>query len=149
MTERRMEKREVDEDFDPILDKPPRRLYFDFDQDKRDRSEKVKDEIDQAGKDTRNANQYVKLVNAHLQNKMSALQRIKEAQKKFEQEIDMFKMSEAAPEQNQSIPEQNQSIPEQNNDAETFLIIRELSSMINKYGVDKISKALDQLFSNK
>ena len=143
MPERRMEKRDVDEDFDPLLDKPPRRLYFDYDDsDKRDRSEKVKDEIDQAGKDTRNANQYVKLVNAHLQNKMSALQRIKEAQKKFEQEIDMFKMTEEG-------TDQKQPVTNQTNDAETILIIRELSSMINKYGVEKISKALDQLFASR
>lgn len=138
-----MEKRDVDEDFDPLLDKPPRRLYFGYDErDGKDTSEKVQEGIDQAGKDTRNANQYVKLVNAHLQNKMSALEKIKEAQKKFEQEIDMFKMTEGP-------AEQKQSTPNQSNDAETVLIVRELSSMINKYGVDKISKALDQLFANK
>jgi hypothetical protein len=136
-----MEKREVDEDFDPLLDKPPRRLYFDDNEDKRDRAEIVKDEIDQAGKDTRNANQYVKLVNAHLQNKMSALEKIKQAQKKFEQEVDMFKMGD-------EVTEQKQPTPSQTNDAETVLIVRELSSMINKYGVEKISKALDQLFAN-
>jgi len=141
MTVRRMEKREVDEDFDPLLDKPPRRLYFDDNEDKRDRAEIVKDEIDQAGKDTRNANQYVKLVNAHLQNKMSALEKIKQAQKKFEQEVDMFKMGD-------EVTEQKQPTPSQTNDAETVLIVRELSSMINKYGVEKISKALDQLFAN-
>lgn len=137
-----MEKREVDEDFDPLLDKPPRRLYFDDNEDKRDRAEIVKDEIDQAGKDTRNANQYVKLVNAHLQNKMSALEKIKQAQKKFEQEVDMFKMGD-------EVTEQKQPTPSQTNDAETVLIVRELSSMINKYGVEKISKALDQLFANR
>ena len=138
-----MEKRDVDEDFDPLLDRPPRRLYFGYDErDGKDASEKIQEGIDQAGKDTRNANQYVKLVNAHLQNKMSALEKIKEAQKKFEQEIDMFKMIEGP-------AEQKQSTSSQSNDAETVLIIRELSSMINKYGVDKISKALDQLFANK
>jgi hypothetical protein len=142
MPERRMEKKEVDEDFDPLLDKPPRRLYFSDEADTKDRSEKVKEEIDQAGKDTRNANQYVKLVNAHLQRKMTALEKIKQAQKKFEQEVDMFKMDAGE-------TEQNQPVMNQPDDVETVLIIRELSTMINKYGVEKISKALDQLFANR
>jgi hypothetical protein len=43
--------------------------------------------------------------------------------------------------------DQDPSAPPQSLDVESVLIIRELSTMINKYGIERISKALDQILS--
>jgi len=142
MKDRRLERRDGVEDFDPLLDKPPRELYFEnaTEEIAKDSAEKVKDRFMEAGNDTRNTNQYVKLVNAHIQNKVSTLERIKQAQRKFEQEVDMFKV-------NSQESDQDSEKPSQSVDVESVLIIRELSTMINKYGIEKISNALDQILS--
>ena len=55
-----------------------RKLYFQEQEiDKREHSDKVKEKFIEAGQDTRNANQFVKFVNAHLQDKVSKLEKIK------------------------------------------------------------------------
>jgi DNA-directed RNA polymerase beta' subunit len=142
LSQRRLEGKKIDENFDPLLDTPQRKVYFEEgEKEEKDLAEKVKDKFVEAGNDTRNTNQYVKFINAHIQNKVSTLERIKEAQRKFEQEVDMFK---ADPEIQQDKAEVNQT-----NNVENTLIIRELSSMINKYGIEKISNALDQLFAKR
>jgi hypothetical protein len=142
MKERRLERREVVEDFDPLLDMPPRKLHFEdaVEEVAKDSADKVKDKFVETGNDTRNTDQYVKLVNAHIQNKVSTLERIKQAQRKFEQEVDMFNV-------NTQETDQDSGMPPQSLDVESVLIIRELSTMINKYGIEKISKALDQILS--
>jgi hypothetical protein len=142
MKERRLERREVAEDFDPLLDMPPRKLHFEdaVDESAKDSADKVKDKFVETGNDTRNTDQYVKLVNAHIKNKVSTLERIKQAQRKFEQEVDMFNV-------NSQETDQDSSAPPQSLDVESVLIIRELSTMINKYGIERISKALDQILS--
>lgn len=142
MQDRHLERKEAKKEYDPLLDKPERELFFQREEREAEKTsaEKARDKVVEAGNDTRNTNQYVKLVNAHIQNKVSTLQRIKEAQKKFEQEVDMFKVNSAAEDQPQDMPVQP--------DVESVLIIRELSTMINNYGIEKISKALDQILSN-
>ena len=142
MQDRHLERKEARKEYDPLLDKPERELFFQHEEREAEKTsaEKARDKVVEAGNDTRNTNQYVKLVNAHIQNKVSTLQRIKEAQKKFEQEVDMFKV-------NSEKDEQSQAMPAQSSDVEYLSIVRELSSMINKYGVEKISKALDQVLS--
>lgn len=140
MQDRHLERKEGRKEYDPLLDKPERELYFQHEEREAEKTsaEKARDKVVEAGNDTRNTNQYVKLVNAHIQNKVSTLERIKKAQKKFEQEVDMFKVGSES-------EEQPQAMPTQAGDVESALIIRELSTMINKYGIDKISKALDQI----
>jgi hypothetical protein len=140
MHDRHLERKEARKEYDPLLDKPERELFFQHEEREAEKTsaEKARDKVVEAGNDTRNTNQYVKLVNAHIQNKVSTLQRIKEAQKKFEQEVDMFKV-------NSAIEEQPHARPTQSGDVESMLIIKELSVMINKYGIEKISKALDQI----
>ena len=112
-----------------------RKLYFrEEDTDNREHSEKVKDKFVEAGNDTRNANQFVKFVNAHLQDKVSKLEKIKADQNRFWEEMDMFK---AEPTQSKSDNLQ----PE----IEEAMIVRDLTSMINKYGVEKLINALDKI----
>ncbi|CDI05577.1 hypothetical protein NITUZ_30269 [Candidatus Nitrosotenuis uzonensis] len=121
-----------------------RKLYFKEEEiDTREHSEKVKDKFAEAGNDTRNANQFVKFVNAHIQNKVSHLEKIKEAQRKFEEELNMFSSGTDVPVQKQSKQDNT------NSDVENALIIRQLSAMINKYGIEKMSKALDQILAGK
>lgn len=121
-----------------------RKLYFKEEEvDTREHSEKVKDKFAEAGNDTRNANQFVKFVNAHIQNKVSHLEKIKEAQRKFEEELNMFSSGTDVSVQEQSKQDNT------NSDVENALIIRQLSAMINKYGIEKMSKALDQMLTGK
>jgi uncharacterized protein (DUF3084 family) len=133
LTERRLERKVYTDELDP-METSPREVFIE--EDARDTSERVKDQFTEAGNNTRNANQYVKLVNAHIKNKVSQLERLKEAQKKFEEELDLFKMDS----KNDPIPAVSQT-----SDPESALIVRELTTMINKHGIEKISKALDQI----
>lgn len=121
-----------------------RRLYFKEEEvDTREHSEKVKDKFAEAGNDTRNANQFVKFVNAHIQNKVTQLEKVKEAQRKFEQELNMFNSQTDF-----SVQEQAKE-SEVSSDVENALIMRQLSAMINKYGIEKMSKALDQMMTGR
>ncbi|MEO9309278.1 MAG: hypothetical protein ABI337_03185 [Nitrososphaera sp.] len=107
--------------------------------DTRDHAEKVKEQFIEAREDTRNADQYMKFVNAHLQHKVSTLERIKEGQKKFEAELDMFKVN----------PQTLENSSYNNAESEKALIVKELSILINKYGFEKLSDALDAILTNK
>ncbi|MEM2785042.1 MAG: hypothetical protein QXW37_00350 [Candidatus Nitrosotenuis sp.] len=107
--------------------------------DTRDRAERVKDQIIETREDTRNADQYMRFVNAHLQHRVSTLAKIKESQKKFEAEIDLFKMEPHVLEKNLHNTVED----------EKALIVKELSTLINKYGFDKLSDALDTILENK
>lgn len=135
MSRRYLQRKEVHDIEDP-LENPARELSFQ--KGIKEDSEKPNYHLNDAGNDTRNTNQYVKLVNAHIQRKVSQLERIKEAQRKFEQEVDMFKNE---PTQIQ----QSQTLTNNPTDVETIQIVHELSAIINKYGNQKIIKALDQL----
>lgn len=139
MADRHLERRKYEQDIDP-LDNPIREVFFR--EDTRDNAEKVKDKVTEAGNDTRNANQYVKFVNAHLQDRVSKLERLKAEQKKFEQELDMFKVDPSTPQQNQAT--QNKA-----RDSENALIVNDLSELINKYGFEKLSAALDSILNKR
>jgi DNA-binding ferritin-like protein (Dps family) len=117
-----------------------RTLSFRDNEESGDHADKVRDYVVEAGNDTRNTNQYVKFVNASIQDKTSKLQKIKEAQKRFEQEVDMFKTAFDQPKEQTDVT---------GTDVETAQIVRELSLIINRYGMEKITKALNQVFSNK
>lgn len=139
------EKKITNDDLEDIIESGgTRRLFFKEELDTRDRSERVKDQFIEAGQDTRNANQFVKLVNAQLQKKVSQIEKIKEAQRKYEEEVNMFR-TDTVVEQNEFQVRNNEAV----NDVESALITRELSAMINKYGFDKLTKALDAIMAAK
>lgn len=151
MVEKHIAKRDITEknitndDLEDIIESGgTRKLFFKEELDKRDRSERVKDQFIEAGQDTRNANQFVKLVNAQLQKKVSQIEKIKEAQRKYEEEMNMFRTDTPVVEQSGF-----QARNEAANDVEAALITRELSAMINKYGFDKLTKALDAIMAAK
>lgn len=139
MADRHLERRKYEQDIDP-LDNPTREVYFR--KDDRDNAEKVKDKVAEAGNDTRNANQYVKFVNAHLQDKVSKLERLKAEQRKFEQELDMFKVEPSA-------HQPSQATENKARDSENIMIVNDLSALINKYGFEKLSAALDSILNKK
>lgn len=151
MVEKHIAKRDITEknitndDLEDIIESGgTRKLFFKEELDKRDRSERVKDQFIEAGQDTRNANQFVKLVNAQLQKKVSQIEKIKEAQRKYEEEMNMFRTDTPVVEQS-GFQARNEAV----NDVEAALITRELSAMINKYGFDKLTKALDAIMAAK
>jgi len=151
MVERHIAKREIKEeekeitndDLEDIIESGgARKLFFKEEYDTRDRSERVKDQFIEAGQDTRNANQFVKLVNAQLKKKVSQIEKMKEAQRKYEEEMSMFKVDSVI-EQKEFQARNNEA----SSDVETALITRELSAMINKYGFEKLTKALDTIMA--
>lgn len=134
MVEKHLQKKDLQAGGDDPFGIQVRKLYFrEEETDTREHSEKVKDKFVEAGNDTRNANQYVKFVNAHLQDKVSKLEKIKADQNRFWGELDMFK-SEPKPEPTSTRPE-----------IEEAMIVRDLSAMINKYGIEKLISALDKI----
>lgn len=134
MVEKHLQKRDLQAGDDDPFGIQVRKLYFQEQEvDNREHSEKVKDKFVEAGNDTRNANQFVKFVNAHLQDKVSKLEKIKADQNRFWGEMDMFK---AEPTQASNSPR-----PE----VEEAMILRDLTSMINKYGIEKLINALDKI----
>lgn len=145
MPRKYLEKRDFEQGQEDPLNPGFRRFFFKDDtMDTREHSEKVKDQFVQAGKDTRNANQLVKFVNAHLQGKVAQVEKMKEAQKKFDEELNMFRSSE--PEQEQI--KQMEKTPT-NPEVQKALIVRELAGMINKYGIDGLSEALDEIIASQ
>lgn len=139
------EKNITNDDLEDVIESGgTRKLFFKEELDTRDRSERVKDQFIEAGQDTRNANQFVKLVNAQLQKKVSQIEKIKEAQRKYEEEMNMFR-ADTVVEQREFQARNNEAV----NDVEAALITRELSAMINKYGFDKLTKALDAIMATK
>lgn len=152
MAEKHIAKRDITEknitndDLEDIIESGgTRKLFFKEELDTRDRSERVKDQFIEAGQDTRNTNQFVKLINAQLQKKVSQIEKIKEAQRKYEEEMNMFRTDTTVVEQKE-FQARNSEVA---NDIEAALITRELSAMINKYGFDKLTKALDAITAAK
>ena len=135
MVEKYLQKKDTRIDDDP-MEQTKRTLHFqEKEADTRDHSEKVKDQFLEAGNNTRNANQYVKLVNAHLQDRVSQLEKIKAEQNRFWEEMDMFKVDSKPTQNTQNV----------NSDIEEKIIIRDLSAIINRYGIEKIINALDKI----
>lgn len=135
MVEKHLQRKDLKAGEDDPFGIQVRKLYFKEEQvDTREHSEKVKDKFAEAGNDTRNANQFVKFVNAHLQDKVSKLEKIKAEQNRFWGEMDMFKA------------ESTQQISvNQRPEVEEAMIVRDLTSMINKYGIEKLISALDKI----
>lgn len=110
-----------------------------FKEDLRSNSEKVQDSVNEAGHETRSVNQVVKLVNLHLSEKVKRLEELKKASKRFDEELNMFTsgIGEEQPTIN--------SIP--SSDDDISIISDQLSTMINKYGFEKLSNALDRILA--
>jgi predicted nuclease with TOPRIM domain len=134
VVEKHLQKKDLQAGEDDPFGVQVRKLYFrEEEADNREHSEKVKDKFAEAGNDTRNANQFVKFVNAHLQDKVSKLEKIKADQSRFWEEMDMFKS------------EPKQSTSNLRPEIEEVMIVRDLTSMINKYGIEKLINALDKI----
>jgi len=134
VVEKHLQKKDLQAGEDDPFGVQVRKLYFrEEEADNREHSEKVKDKFAEAGNDTRNANQFVKFVNAHLQDKVSKLEKIKADQNRFWEEMDMFKS------------EPKQSTSNLRPEIEEAMIVRDLTSMINKYGIEKLINALDKI----
>jgi hypothetical protein len=134
VVEKHLQKRDLQVGEDDPFGVQVRKLYFrEEEADNREHSEKVKDKFAEAGNDTRNANQFVKFVNAHLQDKVSKLEKIKADQNRFWEEMGMFKS------------EPKQSTSNLRPEIEEAMIVRDLTSMINKYGIEKLINALDKI----
>ena len=134
VVEKHLQKKDLQAGEDDPFGVQVRKLYFrEEEADNREHSEKVKDKFAEAGNDTRNANQFVKFVNAHLQDKVSKLEKIKADQNRFWEEMDMFKS------------EPKQSTSNLRPEIEEVMIVRDLTSMINKYGIEKLINALDKI----
>lgn len=102
--------------------------------------DRVFDGVSDAGQQTRNTSQIVKLVNFHLNERMKHLQKIKEAAKKFDDEINILTGSA----KEESERPQSKSISANN---EIQVITNELAALINKHGFKKLSEALEILLS--
>jgi predicted RNase H-like nuclease (RuvC/YqgF family) len=134
MVEKHLQKNDLKTGEDDPFGVQVRKLYFrEQEIDNREHSEKVKDRCAEAGNDTRNADNFVKLVNAHLQNNMSKIEKIKAEQNRFWDELDMFKS------------ESSQSSNPRRSETEDAMIVRDLTTMINKYGIEKLINALDKI----
>lgn len=111
-------------------------------------SKDIKETVAEAGHETRSVNQVVKLVNIHLSEKVKRLNEIKAASKRFDDELNMF-TNPAQQEQENTIneshkPQESISEPHSN---ESQAVLDDLSALINKYGFEKLSKALDEILT--
>lgn len=109
-----------------------------FKEDLRTNSEKVQDSVNEAGHETRSVNQVVKLVNLHLSEKVKRLEELKKASKRFDEELNMF---------TSGIGEEQPTINNLSASDDLAIITDQLSSMINKYGFEKLSSALDRILA--
>ncbi|WP_268542543.1 hypothetical protein [Candidatus Nitrosotenuis cloacae] len=109
-----------------------------FKEDLRTNSEKVQDSVNEAGHETRSVNQVVKLVNLHLSEKVKRLEELKKASKRFDEELNMF---------TSGIGEEQPTINNLPASDDLAIITDQLSSMINKYGFEKLSSALDRILA--
>lgn len=116
-----------------------------FKKDTRTIEEKVKDGVTEAGHETRSVNQVVKLVNMSLSEKVKRLERLKQESKRFDEELNMFtsglneKPDSSPPNQNPPFTHSSESIQMVSND---------LMNLINKYGIDNLTVALDKILSD-
>lgn len=116
-----------------------------FKKDTRTNEEKVKDGVTEAGHETRSVNQVVKLVNMSLSEKVKRLERLKQESKRFDEELNMFTSglnenpSPSPPYQNPPFTHSGESIQMVSND---------LIHLINKYGIDNLTAALDKILSD-
>lgn len=116
-----------------------------FKKDTRTNEEKVKDGVTEAGHETRSVNQVVKLVNMSLSEKVKRLERLKQESKRFDEELNMF-TSGLNENPNPSLPSQNP--PFAHSGESIQMVSNDLIHLINKYGIDNLTTALDKILSD-
>lgn len=130
-----------------------------FKADTRTNAEKVQDSVVEAGHETRSVNQVVKMVNLSLSEKVKRLEKLKEDSKRFEDELNLFMGSPSAQQNTipqvpsaptvptaQTISTNTQASPQASpnpNSTDIYMISRDLMTLINKYGLQKFSTALN------
>lgn len=116
-----------------------------FKKDTRTNEEKVKDGVTEAGHETRSVNQVVKLVNMSLSEKVKRLERLKQESKRFDEELNMF--TSGLDEKPISSP-QYQNPPFVHSSESLQMVSNDLINLINKYGIDNLTAALDKILSD-
>lgn len=112
----------------------------------------IEETVAEAGHETRNVNQVVKLVNLHLSEKVKRLNEIKAASKRFDDELNMFtnpitqETNQSSELQNSTPQAPNKTIPEKPI-IESQPVYNDLLDLINKYGFEQLSQALDAILS--
>lgn len=113
----------------------------------------IQETVAEAGHETRSVNQVVKLVNLQLSEKVKRLNELKAASKRFDDELNMFTnpMSQESSPTISEIPSNPTPQPptpvilESQNESQE--VSNDLLILINKYGFEKLSKALDEILS--
>jgi hypothetical protein len=113
----------------------------------------IEETVAEAGHETRSVNQVVKLVNLHLSEKVKRLNEIKAASKRFDDELNMF-TNPIAQETDQSSKLQTNPTPQEPDKTllekpiiESQPVYNDLLDLINKYGFEQLSEALDAILS--
>ncbi|MEO9309430.1 MAG: hypothetical protein ABI337_03950 [Nitrososphaera sp.] len=113
----------------------------------------IEETVAEAGHETRNVNQVVKLVNLHLSEKVKRLNEIKAASKRFDDELNMF-TNPIEQDADHSIELQPNSMSQETSKPhqekpfiESQPVYRDLLVLINKYGFEQLSEALDAILS--
>lgn len=118
-----------------------------FQKDTRTNSKKLQESVVEAGQETRSVNQVVKLVNIHLSEKVKKLEKLKEASKRFDEELNMFTKGIDEQQNQQSAPPaaqpQNQGVSE----SDMYAVTNDLVTIINKYGFQRLTMALDRIIA--
>lgn len=119
-----------------------------FKKDTRTNSEKLQESVVEAGQETRSVNQVVKLVNIHLSEKVKKLEKLKEASKRFDEELNMFTKG-IGEQQNQQSTQQTTPQPQNLgiNESDMYAVTNDLVMIINKYGFEKLTMALDRIIA--
>jgi hypothetical protein len=114
----------------------------------------IEETVAEAGHETRSVNQVVKLVNIHLSEKVKRLNELKAASKRFDDELNMF-TNPTPQEPNHTVSElPSNPVPQEPNRSalgafsnESQAVTNDLLILINKYGFEKLSQALDEILS--
>ncbi|MEM3172329.1 MAG: hypothetical protein QXE82_02200 [Candidatus Nitrosotenuis sp.] len=113
----------------------------------------IEETVAEAGHETRSVNQVVKLVNLHLSEKVKRLNEIKAASKRFDDELNMFTnpvVQEAdQPSELQTSPtaQEPSRAAQASPNIESQPVYGDLLALINRYGFEQLSQALDAILS--
>jgi hypothetical protein len=116
-------------------------------------SKDIEETVAEAGHETRSVNQVVKLVNIHLSEKVRRLNELKAASKRFDDELNMF--ANPIPQEPSAVselpsspaPQEPNRVVSETSPNETQAVTNDLLILINKYGFEKLSQALDTILS--
>ncbi|MFN3655326.1 MAG: hypothetical protein ACK4TO_08395 [Candidatus Nitrosotenuis sp.] len=150
-----MKKRHLERIGSPITDDPMdayRNIILRSGKTKQEQKD-IEETVAEAGHETRSVNQVVKLVNIHLSEKVKRLNEIKAASKRFDDELNMF-TNPIAQEADQSSELQTNAAPLESSKTipekpiiESQPVYNDLLDLINKYGFEQLSQALDAILS--